>query len=149
MEYSRRALCLICLEEAESDSTCCTEQHIVCDSCFLQYVETLADHRLAASRFRVPCPLDGAHGCGTYDAGALARVYVRNGEPKPLEHFLERALPQSSEQQEAVEDSYAARLTTLTQQLHVAISLRCPACDHVVDPTPDGCRAVECGHCGA
>ena len=142
--------CVVCFDESEAERvTRCPRGHVVCDGCLLQYVEALPEFRLQAHGFRVPC---FERACGTFSVGALAGAYVRAGEPKLLERFLERccALPAEERSAEAAGlDAQRSRVEVLAQQLFLAISLRCPSCDNVVDPSPDGCRAIECAVCGA
>eukprot|EP00966_Prymnesium_polylepis_P233301 5395487-Prymnesium_polylepis.1 len=77
--------CVICYDD-DGDMTTCDEGHGVCDLCFLQYMESLPDFRVR----RVPCPLERLHGCSAFSAGDLANVFLRVGEPRPLERLLER-----------------------------------------------------------
>ncbi|KAL1512054.1 hypothetical protein AB1Y20_005328 [Prymnesium parvum] len=142
--------CVICLEDVRNDATSrCPhhEAHRLCDGCFIEYVDTLPDWQLLSGTQGVPCPLHRSHHCGHFDTATLAAVYVRAREARCLSRLLERALPQAARRGEGEEGE--RRLAELEQQLHVAISLRCPSCDHVVDPSPDGCRAIECPHCGS
>ena len=136
--------CVVCFDAVPAAAARCSDgEHALCDDCFTAHVEALTDVRLAAGRGRVPCPCNDWHG-GSFGTEAIADVYTRKGQPRALERYLERALPKAP-----VPAQLTGEIEALGARLAELLSIRCPRCDVVVDPTPDGCRAMRCGHCGS
>lgn len=131
---------------SEEASTDLEARHTLCDDCFIKHVHALPDARLRETLFRIPCPADGWHG-GVFSIEDVARAYVRSGDARSLAHYLERSLPKA--RTNGLSFDRETRIEALTNALYAAISLRCPNCETIVDPAPDGCRAIECASCGS
>lgn len=140
--------CLVCLEPVSS-SACvrCSAppHHVLCDSCFLSHVDSVPEPRIRACRGRVPCPGDGWHD-SHFGPSEIASVALRCDGPRPLEQMLEKLLPRPTD--DPALPGGGAEAPRLAQQLLLRVTISCPWCAAVVDPDPDGCRAMRCGVCG-
>jgi len=60
--------------------------------------------------------------------------------------MLEKLLPRPTD--DPALPGGGAEAPRLAQQLLLRVTISCPWCAAVVDPDPDGCRAMRCGVCG-
>mmetsp|Transcript_17862 Transcript_17862/g.23536 ORF Transcript_17862/g.23536 Transcript_17862/m.23536 type:complete len:454 (+) Transcript_17862:83-1444(+) len=146
--------CAICWNEPKpfSDSIRCSskDNHVLCDECFLDYVQNLEASRVRDNNGFLPCPA-----CGEiFENVLVAKLFVRRDNYKPLVKYLDMLqgdLP-CNRNRYPLSNSLDYKqnvLRILANILLELLNIRCPnpTCNFTLDPFPDACRAMRCENC--
>ena len=153
-------LCVICADALQDGRhiVCAPfenhERHGMCDECVINHVQHVSTAQLTENAGRVPCPgsnNEDKHYHGpAFSDDDIALVFVRRGEVRRLADYLSRALPQRGQEEAAGGVGAGEDVAQYLRQIEDLMNVRCPNrdCNSVLDPTPDGCSAMNCPGCG-
>lgn len=121
-EYTKCKLCFpvtcfICQSDRASVACPCEDQHSLCRSCMLEYVDHVRENATWDGNLQCPC---GKEGTFTKLAWMYQRKLIRNTSPPPL--------------------AKRSHLDIIEQDV---LTSRCPHC-HAVFFDFDGCAAIQC-----
>jgi hypothetical protein len=139
--------CAICFDMQSKGLLCENSKHFVCSVCVSPYVRSVIENagKIHDDGFTIHCPVPD---CKSPPWSSHQIRLILDGEV--LEKYIDtlvqilkfRGEEDGSGTSENVNDKNV-------HQLVEALSLRCPKCKVVVDPSPDGCCALRCGSCAS
>ena len=139
-------ICQSCYDDDCPVAVCCAEEHLICADCINGLVRAQIGTAGLLRRH-------GGLACIAVDGKHVESLVARNTahtremvqpmlEPDVLRQYLECLAPADA-------DSTAEPSSSLAYWTCEMLNVACPACDEILDPRPDGCIAMRCGHCHA
>jgi hypothetical protein len=138
--------CCICLEQKLNGLHCESRKHFTCLECLTPYVELLCQDvgKLRDATFQVRCPVPR---CPSPHWHSYLIHYILDGYA--LDRYIDTLVKVCNQEVPVQDDDQILTETQgLVQHIVDSLSLKCPWCRIVLDPTPDGCCAMRCENCG-